>query len=468
MIGERIIAAPWVLPMAQDLPWCIEEGGVWMRDGRIAAVGPMAALEQALRAAGRDPDRIARDYRRESVLLPGLVNAHTHLFQSYLRGVADDAGLESWLRRVIWPWTEHFTESDYYESTLLGALENLRGGVTTLAEHAYMTAAGSVDGVVEALARSGLRAQIAYAYADQHYPGTLRETPERVFERLDDLRMACQRHADRLRPALGPNTLWGVSRPLLRDSGNYARSHGLPLHIHVAETRREQSYTLEHYGMRNVELLAALDLLGPELQMVHGVWLEEDELAQAAGAGAALMHCPTSNMYLASGTASVPRALSLGLRVGLASDGPASNNSQDMFESMKFAACLHKLDALDPTVLGIRQVLSMATIEGARILGLDREIGSLEPGKAADLIRVDLSGLHCAPVHDPASALVYNAHAGDVRDVWVAGEPMLQDGQFMHHDVGSSLATARAGIARIRALARPWDAQRLRLEGLEE
>ncbi len=465
-MGEQLIAAEWLLPMDPAQPFCIEGGAMWLRDGRIVAVGPREEVLAARRAAGAD-EPLFVDEGPGQVLVPGFINAHTHLFQSYLRGVHDDAVLEEWIRRVIWPWVEHFTPDDYRHATLLGALENLRSGVTTVAEHAYMTGGKeTVEAVADALAESGLRAQIAYAFADQNYPRMLRETTDSVIAKLDHLRVQCERHATHLRAGVGPNTLWGVSAPLYKLAGEYAAEHGLPMHCHVAETRLEVEYTLQHYGRRNVETLADWGLLRPGMQMVHCVWLDADEVALAVGTGAALVHCPTSNMYLASGAAPAWEAHQQRMPVMIGTDGPASNNSQDMLETLKMAACLAKVTRLDPTVMPARDLLHMATLGAAEQLGLGARCGSLTPGKDADVTRVDLRGLHCMPVHDPASSLVYNAQIGDVRDVWVAGRRLLRGGEGVRHDFAAEAARAQARIRALQPVVLPWDEARMAQEGL--
>lgn len=460
-----IIGARWVLPMDPGLPLCIDDGAVWVRGEQIEAVGPLQTIRAQAALQGLAP---AVDMAREHVLIPGLVNTHTHLFQSYLRGVHDGGTLETWLRNVIWPWTEHFTADDYRDAVFLGCLENLRSGVTTVGEHAYMThMPGSVEAVVSAISESGLRAQIAYAFADQNYPGTIQETKDGVLAKLEHLCELTAPFRDVLAPAVGPNTAWGVSRELLTLSREFARDRGLRTHMHVAETELEQAYTIRHYGQRNVEMLHDLGILGPGLQMVHCVCLSPDEIRSAASAGAAMAHCPTSNMYLASGVAPVADALDKGLLVGLATDGPGSNNSQDMLEAMKFAACLQKVALRDPTAMTAEQVLRMATLDGARLLGMDRETGSLSPGKYADMARVDLNRVHIGPVHQPASSLVYNANVNDVQDVWLRGEKILAGGAFLQFDLHRALNTARKRIGRIAPLARPWDEDRMRQEGVE-
>ncbi|MEJ2686763.1 MAG: amidohydrolase, partial [Gammaproteobacteria bacterium] len=451
-----------------SLPSCISDGAVWVRKGRIAAVGTLPEVLEHVRRDGIALGRVPIDKTPAQVLIPGLVNAHTHLFQSYLRGVHDDGTLETWLSTVIWPWVEHFTDEDYHQATVLGALENLRGGVTTVAEHAYMAGdEDTVEAVASGVAASGLRAQIAFAFADQNYPRMLRESPDSVVRKLDRLRAFCARYPERLHPAVGPNTLWGVSRGLYQLAGEYAERHGLRLHAHVAETRLEVDYTLEHYGMRNVEVLDDLGLITPRLQMVHCVWVQDDELDRAVRGGAHFVHCPISNMYLASGVPPAWSAVSRGVNVALATDGPASNNSQDMLETLKFAACLQKVMLRDPTVMDADRVLRMATLGAARALGMDAQIGSLEPGKRADMTRIDLGGVHVGPVHDPASALVYNAHASDVRDVWVGGRQLLRDGEGVIHDFAADLERARGRVAELAREVTVWDARRLRAEGLQ-
>lgn len=388
-------------------------------------------------------------------VIPGLVNAHTHLFQTFIRGLADDKPLLEWLRAAIWPVAQALTPEEAYLAALVGLVENLRGGATAVIDHQYIhTDPHNDDGVCRAAVETGIRLLLARGWADTNYHPAFMESPERIIAETTRLYQTWHGAAGgRIRVEFGPLIPWGCSDETLRRTVALARTWGVGTHIHVAETRTEVEMNLAQRGNRHVEWLAALDALGPDVQLVHSVWLDDHELDLVAGQGAIVVHCPVSNMYLASGAARIAEMRRRGITVALATDGPGSNNAQDMLEVLKTTALLQKLATLDAMALLPEQVLWMACRGGAAAFGRPAAIGSLAVGKQADVVLVDLDTPLAMPVHRVPSALVYNVSAGAVDTVIVAGQVLLRHKQVLILDEKALLAEARAACARLFARA---------------
>lgn len=421
-------------------------GYVVISEDRITAVGPLDACPPGLEAAA---DFILDCHGQ--AILPGLVNAHTHLFQTFMRGLADDKPLWAWLKEEIWPFALAMTEKDFYLAALVGCLENLKNGATSVIDMHYIhTSKANDDLVLEAMQASGIRGTLCRASADQNYQPELMEDRATILAEME--RLAGKWHGaagGRLGLSFGALNPWGCSPELMRAAAARARRMGLQLQMHVAETRAVAQTTIDTYGRRNVEWLDDLGFLGPDTQLVHCVWLDENEINLAVDAGATMVHCPVANMYLASGAAPVRRWLDRGLNVALATDGPGSNNSQDMMEVLKFTACLQKVTALDAMVLYPRDVLTMAVRGGARALGRD-DLGVLAPGMKADIITVNLRAPHVGPVHRVDSALVYNANGNDVVNVLVDGRLVVRDHRSTMLDEDEIMEQAQARIDVLR------------------
>lgn len=415
-----------VLTLAEDAPAVLDPGYVLIRDDRITAVAagrPAAALvataDQVIDAT-------------HMAVLPGLVNAHTHLFQTFIRGLADDKTLLLWLRAAIWPVGAAMGAEAAYLAGLLGLVENIRSGATAVIDNQYLHSDDRTDDAFCRAARDvGCRFTIARGWADHDYHPVFQETPEQIIAALTELHDTWHGAADgRIRIAFGPLIPWGCSEATLQRTVALARQWGVPTHMHTAETREEVEMSLKATGLRHVHWLDRLGLLGPDMQLVHAVWLDDSEIERVAATGTMVIHCPVSNMYLASGIAAVTKLLRAGVPVALATDGPGSNNSQDMLETLKFAACLQKVGTLDATALLPEDVLRMACVYGARaVVGQAGNLpysGRLVPGAQADLILVDLNSPRMQPVWRVASALVYNANGGDVDTVIVDGRVLMQ------------------------------------------
>ena len=422
----------------------LSPGYVFIEDDLIVAVG-----------AGEVP----APYRKADMVLdaslmavmPGLVNGHTHLFQAFIRGLADDKPLLDWLKACIWPVAQTLTAEEAYVAALLGLVENIRGGATSVIDHQYIhTELANDDGVLQAAEESGVRFLLARGWADHNYHEALMETPEQIVAETTRLRNEWQgRGNGRLRVEFGPLIPWGCTDETMQHTYQLSQEWGAGTHIHVAETRAEVEMNLEARGNRHIEWLAEVGALGPDLQLVHSVWLDDEEIELIAQHDAVVIHCPVSNMYLASGVARVPEMRERGITVALGSDGPGSNNSQNMLEVLKLTALLHKVDTLDATVLLPEDVLWMACRGGARAFGLPDEIGSLEPGKKADVVLLDLDTPLAMPVHRVPSAIVYNSTPRDVDTVIVDGRVLMQGKEICFLDEKKLLARAREACGQL-------------------
>ncbi|MCP4168468.1 MAG: amidohydrolase [Chloroflexi bacterium] len=388
-------------------------------------------------------------------VMPGMINAHTHLFQSFIRGLADDKPLLEWLKAAIWPVAQALTEEEAYVAAMVGLIENLRGGATTVIDHQYVhTEPGNDDGVCRAAEEVGIRFMLARGWADMDYHPAFMETPDQIVAETTRLRQTWH-GADngRIRVEFGPLIPWGCSDDTMLRTDAVSQTWGAGTHIHVAETRTEIDMNLKSRGNRHIEWLAELGLLAPGMQLVHSVWLSDEELDLIAESGAVVVHCPVSNMYLASGVARVPEMRAKGITVALASDGPGSNNSQDMMETLKVTALLHKVNTLDAMILKPEDVLRMACRGGAIAFGQPDRLGSLEVGKKADIVLADLDTPLAMPVHRVCSALVYNCGNRDVDTVIVDGRILMRDKEITILDEKALLARARQACTRLFARA---------------
>jgi 5-methylthioadenosine/S-adenosylhomocysteine deaminase len=386
-------------------------------------------------------------------VMPGMVNAHTHLFQTFLRGLADDKPLLAWLEDAIWPAARHFTAADAEAAASIGLIENLRSGATSVIDHQYLHVDPAIDEAVCRVAeRLGVRFLLARGWADRNYQPDLMESIDEILTRTAAVRDRFTAAGDMIRVESAPLIPWGCSDEAMRAVLVDAGEHGTGLHIHCAETEIEVEMNLNERGSRHVEWLADLGALSSTTQLAHSVWLDDGELDLIAETGAVVVHCPVSNMYLASGTARIVEMKRRGIIIALATDGPGSNNRQDMFEAMKTAVLLQKLTTGDATALLPEDALWMATRGGAAAFGLADRIGALEPGRAADLVVVDLASPFAAPVHSVSSALVFNASPGVVETVVVAGRVVIANHQLLVADEEAELV--RGGVACDRLLSR--------------
>ena len=428
----EVVEAGWVLPVR---PWSVlEDAAVAVADGRIVAVGSAAEL----RRSHPDAPRLRRPGH---VLLPGLVNAHTHAAMSLLRGFADDVPLMTWLHERIWPAEARWVDEQFVaDGTRLAAAEMLRGGVTSFGDMYFFPVAG-----IEAARAMGIRIVSGQVVVDG--PTAYGSGPRAYLRKAAQV-VGEYRGVEGVHIAVSPHAPYTVSDGTFRDVVAFAEEHDVGIHTHLHETAAEVREGVDRFGTRPLARLDALGVLGPRLVAAHAVHLDDAEIGLLAQRGAALVHCPTSNAKLASGIARLADWLAAGLTVGLGTDGAASNNTLDVLGEMRLAALLAKGATGDASAVPAAAAVTMATLGGAAALGLGSVVGSLEPGKAADMIMVDLSGPDTAPVYDPVSHLVYAAGRQHVSDVWVAGRRRVADGQLLNsEDVGRTAGVWARRIA---------------------
>lgn len=415
--ADILMVNGWVLTMdAQRRQF--NTGFVAIQGPRIAAVGPMA--EASAWTAARTMDAGG------GIILPGLVNTHTHAAMTCFRGMADDLPLMDWLQNHIFPAEARLDHARVKTATLLACAEMILSGTTCFCDMYLFEAA-----VAEAARAAGMRAVVGEVLYD--FPSPNYGPPEAGLAYTEELIAAW--HGDPLITiAVEPHSPYLCAPDLLRGAAEIARRHDLPLVIHVAETRSEVTTTRERYGVTPVAHLANLDLLNPRLLACHGVMLTEADMDLLQAHDVKIAHNAESNMKLASGIAPVPALLARGICVGLGTDGCASNNNLDLLSEMDTVAKLHKVNTLDPTVLDADTVLAMATIEGARALGLADRIGSLEPGKEADIIMIDTRQPHLTPLYHPASHLVYAVRGGDVSASVIRGQVVMENRELLTLD----------------------------------
>ena len=411
----------------------IVDGAVGVRDGRIESVGrePDTKYDRVINAGG-------------AYVLPGFVQTHVHLCQTLFRSYADDMPLLDWLRRRVWPLEAAHTPGTLRTATRLAAAELLLSGTTTALT---METVHDTDVVFETLAEIGLRATVGKCMMDSdgEVPARLREKTKASIEESVALRNRWDGAAEgRLRAAFAPRFAVSCTRELLEAVGTLSAADGVVVHTHAAENRDEIEIVRKlSAGRSNLEYLADVGLASERLCAAHCVWVTEAEQELMAARGVRVMHCPGSNLKLGSGIAPVTEMRKRGISVSLGADGAACNNHLDMFDEMRLAAALQAVKS-GPGALPARDVLWMATREGARALGLAHEIGSLEAGKRADLILVDRDRAHLAPDADPWSTLVYAARGTDVRLTMVDGEALVEDGKLVRMDALEIAAEARA------------------------
>ena len=412
---DLLVSARWVIPV-EPAGAVLDDHSVAVAGGRIAAVLPTAEAQQ--RFAAREHLRLDRH-----ALIPGLVNLHTHAAMTLLRGLADDLPLMAWLRNHIWPAeAKHVSPEFVYDGTLLACAEMLRGGVTCFNEMYFFPEAAA-----RAALDSGMRAALGIIAF---------EFPTAYAADADDYiaKGLAARDALREEPLLSfcmaPHAPYTVSDRTFARVVTIAEELDLPIHTHLHETRAEIEESLAKYKARPLARLRALGMLSPRLIAVHAVHVTDEEIAMLAHHGASVAHCPSSNLKLASGFAPVAAMLARGINVGIGTDGAASNNRLDLFQEMRSAALLAKAVGNDAEAMPAHRALAAATLHGARALGLDASIGSLVPGKFADLCAVAFDEPELAPCYDPVSHLVYAAGREHVSHVWVAGEPRVRERQL--------------------------------------
>ena len=419
----------------------IEDGAVAVKGDTIVGAGSRAEIEARYHAA-KTIDA------RGTIVMPGLIDAHAHAAMSLFRGLADDLSLDDWLRKYIFPAeAKNVTEDFVVWGTRLNMLEMLQGGITTYADMYYFE-----DAVARVTKEAGMRGVLGETIID--FPAPDNKTREQAFRYTQDF-LDHWKNDPLIVPAVAPHSIYTCSEKTLQDSAALARRNGAPILIHIAEAPFELEQSRAKHGLTPVAYLGSIGVLGPDVVGAHCIWVNSADIATLAHYGVGCSHNPSSNMKTAAGVSPVMDMLALGVHVGLATDGAASNNNQDMFEEMDLAAKMQKLAHMDPRVLPANQVVEMATIEGARAIHMEKKIGSLEPGKQADLIVVETGNGHSTPMYNAYSAIVYALKASDVRTVLIAGKPVMEDRKMLTLDPATILAKAREYAPKIAASVKP-------------
>ena len=382
----------------------IKDGAIFIEDNKIIDVGK---------------NEIYKKYKTDDVIdakgmvaMPGLIKAHTHSPMTLMRGYIDDLPLIEWLQK-LWTFEAKLKPEDCYYGSLLACLEMISFGITTFSDM-YLYP----NEILKAVEKSGLRAMVSPL----------------IFEKINkdcnlrNARKFLKKKTERVTPALGPHATYTCSKEELIGVANLAEEKDVFIHTHVSETQNEVKQIKEKYGTNPVEFLNSVGLLTDKTILVHAIWVTDKEIKLIAKTGAKIVHCPIANMKLASGVAPVHKMKNITVSIG--SDGPSSNNNLDMFEEMKAAALIHKINNLDPTLIPSNYALEMATINGAKTLGLN-DTGSLEPGKKADLILIDFRKPHLTPLYNPVSHLVYSCNGGDVDTTICNGEILMKNRKFV-------------------------------------
>ncbi|HEY5617884.1 MAG TPA: amidohydrolase [Vicinamibacterales bacterium] len=415
----------------------IPNGAVAVDGTDIVAVDSAEVVQQQFRGA-ETIDAAGQ------VVMPGLVNTHTHAPMVLYRGLADDVALMEWLTKYMFPAEAKTVSPEFVRAgTRLAALEMIQSGTTTYADMYYFE-----EEIARETKAAGLRGVLGQTIIQ--FPVADAKTPADSLARAEVFIKQFQGDA-LITPAVAPHAVYTLDEPTLKAARELSRRYGVPTLIHVAETRDEAKVAQERFNASPVGYLDRLGFLGAGVLAAHGVWVSESEVAVLRARGVGVSHNPESNMKLASGTAPVPAYLKAGVALGLGTDGAASNNDLDMFEAMRTASLLHKLQTGDPQVVSARTALEMATIGGARAMGMASQIGSLEPGKRADVIVVGMTAARQTPMYNPVSHLVYSTHGDDVHTTIVNGKVLMRDRKMLTLNEASVLADARGWAQKVKA-----------------
>lgn len=433
---DLLIQPSWVIPIAPS--------GVVLQDHVVAVSG--GKIVEVVSATKVGDRFAAREvvYLPGRVLLPGLINLHTHAAMSLMRGLADDLPLMEWLSKHIWPTeARHVSAQFVHDGTLLACVEMLKGGVTCFNDMYFFP-----DQAGRAALEARMRAALGIVLVEfpTVYASDVQDYLRKGLEARDELKSE-----PLLSFCMAPHAPYTVADRSFEQIVTLAEQLEIPIHLHLHETQTEVDEGIKQHGVRPLARLQRLGLLGPGLIAVHAVHLEDAEISLLASHGASIAHCPASNLKLASGFAPVFKLLAAGINVGLGTDGAASNNRLDMLADLRLAALVAKARADSAEALPAHAALHMATLAGAKALGLEHDIGSIEKGKSADLISVNLSAVELSPCYDPASHLVYAAGREHVDRVWIRGELLVKEGRMVHLDETEVAARARHWRDRIAA-----------------
>jgi len=432
---DCLIRADYVLPVDTGST-VITDGAVAVSDGKIANVGKYEKI-----ISEYDAMNILGGSGR--VVIPGLINTHTHAAMVYFRGLADDLPLKEWLDNHIWPAEARWLSPEFISDAIeLACLEMLKAGITTYNDMYFFG-----DAVGAATKRMGMRAVLGVGILD--FPSVAAKTTDEYFEKAEGF-IRNWKGDGFITPCIAPHALYTCGPDTLKRAKKLADEYNIPLHIHLSETQWEVQEIISRYGRRPVEHLENIGFLDSKVVAAHCVWLDDCEIELLARSGVGVSHCVESNLKLASGIASVTKMLAAGVKVTFGTDGAASNNDLNILSEMSTAAKLHKAVSGDPTALNARTALLMATRWGAEALGLGQITGSIEKGKAADLVVINLEKPHLTPIYDIYSHIVYSVRASDVETVMVAGKVVVEEGKLSSGSESGIIARARDWGEKIR------------------
>jgi 5-methylthioadenosine/S-adenosylhomocysteine deaminase len=434
--ADLVIESEWVIPV-EPQGIVFENHAVAVSAGKVVAVLPCEQMRQAC-----SPARVCT--LNSHILIPGLINLHTHAAMALMRGLADDIKLMNWLSDHIWPAeSKHVSGQFVHDGTLLACAEMLRGGITCFNDmyfHPEMTGRAALE--------AGMRAALGIVVIEfpTSYASDAQDYLRKGLAMRDELK-----HEPLLSFCMAPHAPYTVSDKSFEQILTLAEQLQIPINTHLHETRDEITQSLANFGMRPIARLEKLGMLGASFIAVHAVHLERSEISLLAELGCSVAHCPSSNLKLASGISPVDKMLVAGINVGIGTDGAASNNRLDVFCEMRLAALLAKAGSDDARTLPAHTALRMVTLNAARALGLERTTGSIEAGKSADLCAINLDSVELTPCYDPASHLVYAAGREHVSDVWVAGRQLVGSGRLLNMDEQAIRRKAAEWKARISA-----------------
>lgn len=409
---DLIIKGKYLLPMDFDLN-IIRDGMVAVDKNNIIAIGEEKELKNKYEA------REIID-AGNGIIMPGLVNAHTHAAMAYFRGLADDLPLNEWLNNHIWPAEAKLVKPDFVrKSSELACLEMIKSGVTCFNDMYFFQ-----EITAKVAEKAGVRMMAGEGILD--FPTPSCKTADKSVAKTIELAEKFK-NSELISIAFAPHSVYACGKNILLKIKELAKEYNLPIHIHLSETKKEIEDCENKRGGTPVEYLDEIGFLSDRVAAAHSVWFGENDLKIFKNRGAKAIHCPISNMKLASGIAPIPEMLEKGIIVGFGTDSAASNNTLDLFSDMRACALLHKVNKLNSTALNAREVVRMATINGAKVLNLDKKIGSLKAGKRADIITINLNKPHLQPFYDPYSHLVYCVSARDVEDVIINGKIVMRN-----------------------------------------
>ncbi|MDH5444546.1 MAG: TRZ/ATZ family hydrolase [Gammaproteobacteria bacterium] len=423
---DTLITAKWIIPV-EPKGLIYQDYAIAVHEGRIIELLPISKADRY-----QPTNRIDLN---NQILMPGLINAHGHAAMSLMRGIADDLPLMEWLNEHIWPAEQKYVDAEFvYDGSLLACAEMLRGGTTCFNDMYFYP-----EETARAAEHAGMRAVVGLIVIN--FPSAWAQDADEYLSKGIQLHDEL-RNNSLIKTAFAPHAPYTVADAPLEKIRTLAEELDIPVHIHVHETAHEVEEAEKEYQIRPLQRLENLGLLTPHLVSVHMTQLTDEEITRYADSGAHVVHCPESNLKLASGFCPLDKLIKSGINVALGTDGAASNNDLDMFGEMRTAALLAKAVAGDASAVPAEEVLRMATINGAKALGLDEETGSLEVGKAADIIAVDMSGIETTPLYEPISQLVYSTGRDRVTNVWVAGKHVLKDRELTTLDTEAILDKA--------------------------